>query len=151
KTTLLRILAGFDRPDVGNVWQRERHVAGPGVFVRPERRNVGIVTQEGSLFPHLTVAANIAYGLPGDLRRAWSASARQARHERVKVMLELVGLPGYGNRRPDELSGGQQQRVALARALAPEPVAILLDEPFSALDAALRVELRQEVRELLDS
>ncbi|HLR86743.1 MAG TPA: ABC transporter ATP-binding protein [Wenzhouxiangella sp.] len=149
KTTLLRILAGFDRPDSGSVWLDGRHVVGPGIFVRPERRSIGVVTQEGSLFPHLTVAANIAYGLPGEWRRAWSKTQRCKRRERIEEMLSLVGLAGYGNRRPDELSGGQQQRVALARALAPEPAAVLLDEPFSALDAALRVELREEVRELL--
>lgn len=151
KTTLLRILAGFDRPDSGEVWLGGKLVAGGpnGVYVKPEQRSVGIVAQEGSLFPHLDVAANIAYGLPGGWRRVWSADQRAQRRERVEEMLELVGLPGYGRRRPDELSGGQQQRVALARALAPAPSVVLLDEPFSALDAALRVDLREEVRDLL--
>ncbi|MBM7369082.1 ABC transporter ATP-binding protein [Gordonia hydrophobica] len=148
KTTLLRILAGFDRPDAGEVRLGERVVASPGVFVKPEKRSVGIVAQEGALFPHLSVAANIAYGLPGN---AWSAAERRSRTERVEAMLRLVGLPGYGDRRPAQLSGGQQQRVALARALAPAPSVVLLDEPFSALDAALRVELREEVRDLLRS
>ncbi|MGB3698834.1 MAG: ABC transporter ATP-binding protein [Gordonia sp. (in: high G+C Gram-positive bacteria)] len=149
KTTLLRILAGFDRPDGGRVEIDGSLVAGDGRFVRPERRRVGIVAQEGALFPHLTVAANIAYGLPGGLRSRFGPAQRENRARRVTEMLRLVGMAGYGDRRPDELSGGQQQRVALARALAPAPAVLLLDEPFSALDASLRVELREEVRDLL--
>lgn len=151
KTTLLRVMAGFDRPDRGEVRLDGRLIAGPGVFVAPERRSIGVVAQEGALFPHLSTAANVAYGLPLPPRQRLSPSARAARRDRVEQMLELVGLPGMGERRPDELSGGQQQRVALARALAPEPAVLLLDEPFSALDAALRVELREEVRDLLRS
>lgn len=151
KTTLLRILAGFDKPDAGTAHLGGTLVAGGGTFVRPEKRSVGIVAQEGALFPHLDVAANVAYGLPGGIGAAINPVKRRERRERVAEMLELVGLPGYAERRPDELSGGQQQRVALARALAPEPSVILLDEPFSALDAALRVELREEVRDLLRS
>ncbi|MGB3302415.1 ABC transporter ATP-binding protein [Gordonia sp. (in: high G+C Gram-positive bacteria)] len=151
KTTLLRILAGFDRPDGGEVSINGTIVAGPGTFVRPEKRSVGIVAQEGALFPHLSVAANIAYGLPGGIGSRFSTAARRHRSERVEEMLHLVGMAGYGNRSPDELSGGQQQRVALARALAPAPTVLLLDEPFSALDASLRVDLREEVRELLRS
>ncbi|NLG46223.1 ABC transporter ATP-binding protein [Gordonia sp. (in: high G+C Gram-positive bacteria)] len=151
KTTLLRILAGFDRPDSGEVRLGGEVVAGPGVFVKPEKRSVGIVAQEGALFPHLSVAANIAYGLPGGRLSSLRAADRAKRAERVEEMLRLVGLPGYGDRRPAQLSGGQQQRVALARALAPAPSVILLDEPFSALDAALRVDLREEVRDLLRS
>src|SRR5699024_850149 len=116
KTTLLRILAGFERPDAGSVHLGQRLVAGPGTFVRPEHRNVGIVAQEGALFPHLSVAANIAYGLPGQWRGLCSTSTRRRRQQRVDEMLSLVGLSGYGKRRPDELSGGEQQRVALARA-----------------------------------
>lgn len=149
KTTLLRIMAGFDSPDHGTVSIRGRIVAGQGIFVRPEHRNIGFVTQEGSLFPHLSVAANVAYGLPGWGRQLWSAHTKRRRRDRVAQILRLVGLQGYERRFPAQLSGGQQQRVALARALAPNPAALLLDEPFSALDAALRTELRQEVRELL--
>jgi iron(III) transport system ATP-binding protein len=146
KSTLLRILAGSDRPDSGEVRLDGRLVAGPGTFVRPEDRNVGIVTQEGSLFPHLDVAANITFGLTGGWR---PGRRRNAHHRRASELLELVGLPGYEHRRPDELSGGEQQRVALARALAPNPSVLLLDEPFSALDAALRADLREEVCDLL--
>lgn len=137
KTTLLRVLAGFLRPSKGAVVLGDRVVAADGVWVPPERRRVGIVPQEGALFPHLDVAGNIGFGLPrGD-------------RERVEEMLELVGLQGLGAARPQELSGGQQQRVALARALAPRPEIVLLDEPFAALDAELRVQLRLEVRNML--
>lgn len=139
KTTTLRLIAGFDRPDSGSIDIAGRRVAGPGTFVPPERRRVGMVFQEYALFPHLTVAGNAGYGL----RRA------PDRERRVRETLELVGLDGLGERMPHELSGGQQQRVALARALAPQPDVILLDEPFSNLDAALRVRLRTEVRAIL--
>ena len=115
KTTLLRLVAGFDRPDEGTIAIAGREVAGPWGALAPEERRIGYVTQEGNLFPHLTVAANIAFGLP---RRA-----RRARH-RVPELLELVGLDnGYAHRYPHQLSGGQQQRVALARALGLLPVA----------------------------
>lgn len=137
KTTLLRLVAGFDRPDEGTIAIAGREVAGPWGALAPEERRIGYVTQEGNLFPHLTVAANIAFGLP---RRA-----RRARH-RVPELLELVGLDnGYAHRYPHQLSGGQQQRVALARALAPEPGIVLLDEPFSALDIGLRESTRRAV------
>jgi len=139
KTTLLRVLVGFLRPAAGQVRFGDRVVASAGNWVPPESRRVGIVPQEGALFPHRDVAGNVGFGLP---RRSGA---------RIEEMLELVGLPGLGRRRPQELSGGQQQRVALARALAPEPEVLCLDEPFSALDAELRVRLRTEVREVLSA
>lgn len=144
KTTLLRAIAGFIPVQGGTIEIGDTVVTGPGVSVPPERRGVGIVTQDGSLFPHLTVARNVGFGLP---RRAMADGTPVA--DRVAELLELVGLPGLEGRFPHELSGGQQQRVALARALAPRPAAVLLDEPFSALDAGLRTELGQEVRDLL--
>ncbi|MDG4797355.1 ABC transporter ATP-binding protein [Micromonospora sp. WMMD1082] len=139
KTTLLRCVAGFERVDAGTVEIGGRVVAGAGRHVPPHRRQVAIVPQEGALFPHLSVARNVAYGL----RRA-------ARHgDRVREVLALVGLTGYEDRMPHQLSGGQQQRVAVARALAPRPSLILLDEPFSALDATLRSAVRDDVRTAL--
>ncbi|KUO18732.1 ABC transporter ATP-binding protein [Streptomyces dysideae] len=141
KTTLLRIVAGFLRADTGTVTVGGRTLVGPGVQLPPERRRVGIVPQEGALFPHLSVARNVAFGLTG-LDRA-------ERRRRTEEMLELVGLAGYGDRMPHELSGGQQQRIALARALAPRPELVLLDEPFNALDSALRAGVRADVRTAL--
>lgn len=140
KTTLLRVVAGFHRPDAGEVRLGGQAVAGPGTDVPPEKRRVGLVAQDGALFEHLSVAGNVAFGLP---RRDPGSRAR------VAEMLELVGLADLAERRPRELSGGQQQRVALARALAPAPSLVLLDEPFSALDAALRGEIREQVRVVL--
>ncbi|MEJ2864746.1 ABC transporter ATP-binding protein [Actinomycetospora flava] len=138
KTTLLRIVAGFDRPDTGTVVVQGRPVAGPGRVLPPERRGIGYLTQEGSLFPHLTVAANVLFGLPWRERRRGDA--------RVAALLETVDLePSLARRHPHELSGGQQQRVALARALAPEPAVVLLDEPFSSLDAGLRADTQRAV------
>ena len=134
KTTLLRLVAGFSSPDAGTIAFDDRVVAGAGRPVSPQARRVGYVPQEGALFPHLDVAGNISFGLPRAERRA-------GRHEsgRVKEMLDLVELPAsFARRHPHELSGGQQQRVALARALAPDPRVVLLDEPFSSLDASLR-------------
>jgi iron(III) transport system ATP-binding protein len=142
KTTLLRLIAGFEAPDAGTVTVGGRLVSGPGTFVPPERRRVGIVVQDHALFPHLTVAGNVAYGLPG--RR--KDPRRQAR---VAEVLELVGLQDLGRRYPAELSGGQQQRVAIARALAPRPNVVLLDEPFANLDAVLRARMRTEVADIL--
>ncbi|HMO51384.1 MAG TPA: ABC transporter ATP-binding protein [Kiritimatiellia bacterium] len=139
KTTVLRMLAGFVTPDGGSITLGGEVVYDDAVRVPPEKRRLGMVFQEYALFPHMTVAGNIGYGLPPGERRG----------PRIDEMLELVGLPGLGNRMPHELSGGQQQRVALARALAPEPAAILLDEPFSNLDAALRVRVRTDVRDIL--
>ncbi|MER8232514.1 ABC transporter ATP-binding protein [Streptomyces sp. NPDC094049] len=138
KTTLLRVIAGFVAPDAGEVVLGGRTISGPGVHVPPERRGVGIVAQEGALFPHLSVARNVAFGLVG--------AGRAERRARTAELLALVGLGEYGDRMPHELSGGQQQRVALARALAPRPALVLLDEPFSALDSALRAGLRSDVR-----
>jgi iron(III) transport system ATP-binding protein len=141
KTTLLRLLGGFERADAGCIRVGDRVVAAPGRHLAPERRRIGYVTQDGALFPHLSVAANIAFGL--------TRTQRRARH-RVDELLRLVGLsPSMGDRSPEQLSGGEQQRVALARALAPEPGLLLLDEPFSALDAALRQSTRQVVAEAL--
>ncbi|MCS7038272.1 MAG: ABC transporter ATP-binding protein [Anaerolineae bacterium] len=140
KTTTLRLIAGFEEPDAGEIVIGGRLVAGPGVFVPPEQRRVGMVFQEYALFPHLNVADNVRFGL-----RHYAGDAER----RVRDVLELVGLTGLEKRMPHELSGGQQQRVALARALAPEPDLILLDEPFSNLDAGLRVRVRAEVRTIL--
>ncbi len=143
KTTLLRLVAGFETPDTGTVAIADRHVAGPDRSVASHRRNVGYVAQDGALFPHLTVGENIAYGLPG-----WARSRETRR--RVTELLETVNLDAsYAARRPHELSGGQQQRVALARALARKPVLMLLDEPFSALDTGLRAATRKAVSRLL--
>ena len=143
KTTLLRLIAGFDRPDSGTVAIDGRIVAGPSEFVAPQRRNVGYVAQDGALFPHLSVAQNIAYGL-GRGRMRGEARAR------VAELLDMVSLPAdHGERRPHQLSGGQQQRVALARALARQPVLMLLDEPFSALDTGLRAATRRAVTRTL--
>jgi iron(III) transport system ATP-binding protein len=140
KTTLLRIVAGFERADRGEVRLGDRVLDGAGTHLAPERREIGFVPQEGALFPHLDVAANIGFGLPRTERRTG---------ERVEELLELVGLAGMGDRLPHQISGGQQQRVALARALAPEPGLVLLDEPFDALDAGLRAQVRGEVRAAL--
>jgi len=139
KTTLLRIVAGFLRADGGRGTLEGRVLFSGSRSVPPERRHIGIVPQEGALFPHLSVEQNVAFGVP-------RGSARRAK---VAEWLELVGLHGMTAARPHELSGGQQQRVALARALAAEPELILLDEPFSALDAALRVQVREEVGRIL--
>jgi iron(III) transport system ATP-binding protein len=139
KTTLLRCVAGFERVDAGSVTLAGRRVAGGGAHLPPHRRRVAVVPQEGALFPHLTVAGNVAYGLDRSARRSG----------RVDEVLALVGLDGYGARMPHQLSGGQQQRVAVARALAPRPPLVLLDEPFSALDAALRTEVRRDIRQAL--
>ncbi len=139
KTTLLRSIAGLERLDGGEVRIGDRLVSGPGAHVPPERRRVGMVFQDWALFPHLSVAQNVGYGLP----RAERSGAR------VDTALAMVGLGGMGDRSPGTLSGGQQQRVALARALAPQPGVLLLDEPFSNLDSTLRVQVRTEVHQLL--
>ncbi|MFS8571177.1 MAG: ABC transporter ATP-binding protein [Thermaerobacter sp.] len=151
KTTLLRLMAGLERQDDGRIEIAGRLVAGPGVHMPPEARRVGMVFQDYALFPHLTVRDNVAYGLKGSGRHGrWSAdNGRRDIRRRVDEMLELVGLSDRADSLPHELSGGQQQRLALARALAPAPDVILLDEPFSNLDLALRRRLRRDVREIL--
>ncbi|HEY8546405.1 MAG TPA: ABC transporter ATP-binding protein [Acidimicrobiales bacterium] len=135
KTTLLRVIAGLEAPDEGTVAINGRPVVGPGTWVEPERRRVGMVFQDGALFPHLTVAKNLAFGEPAP--------------GRVEECLALVGLADRADAYPHELSGGERQRVALARALAPEPDVVLLDEPFASLDASLRTTLREDVAAIL--
>jgi iron(III) transport system ATP-binding protein len=141
KTTALRTIAGFVRPQQGRVTIGGREVVSERAWLAPERRGVGVVFQDYALFPHLDIAGNVGFGLKG-------ASARE-RTARVAQMLELVGLPAIGARFPHELSGGQQQRVALARALAPAPSVLLLDEPFSNLDPDLRERLALDLRDIL--
>jgi iron(III) transport system ATP-binding protein len=138
KTTLLRLVAGHERPDAGTVEVAGRRVAGDGSWVPPERRRVGMMFQDYALFPHLTAAENVGFGVP-----------RFERKRRVPELLALVDLDGLGNRYPHELSGGQQQRVALARALAPAPELVLLDEPWSNVDPHLRESLRAELTGIL--
>lgn len=140
KSTILRIIAGLDAPDSGGVTIGSNTVAGPR-WVPPEKRGVGLVFQDYALFPHMTIFENIAYGLKG-------CTKRETRR-RVGEMLDIVSLPDMAMRYSHELSGGQQQRIALARALAPFPKVVLLDEPFSNLDADLRAELRTETRRIL--
>ena len=139
KTTLLRLIAGFEIPDAGTLAVGGELVAAPDFSLAPEKRRVGMVVQDYALFPHLDVRGNVSYGI----RRL------PDRDERVRQVLELVGLTGMERRMPHELSGGEQQRVALARALAPHPAVVLLDEPFSNLDTALRARVRAEVRQIL--
>jgi iron(III) transport system ATP-binding protein len=141
KSTVLRVIAGFERPDAGEVFAGEERLSGPGAWVPPERRRIGMVFQDFALFPHLDAAGNVAFGLRD--------ADRRARRERAQALLALVGLEGLGSRYPHELSGGQQQRVALARALAPKPRLVLLDEPFSNLDADVRMELARALRAAL--
>ncbi len=139
KTTTLRLVAGLERPDAGSIVLDGEEVSAPDRFVPAERRRVGVVFQDFALFPHLDVAANVGYGVRD----------RASRAARVASLLELVELGEEARRFPHELSGGQAQRVALARALAPEPAVVLLDEPFSGLDAALRGQVRTEVKMIL--
>jgi iron(III) transport system ATP-binding protein len=139
KTTLLRVIAGFERAERGSVSLAGRVLEDGRTHLAPERRGIGYVPQEGALFPHLSVRENVAFGLP----------RRERRGERVAGLLEMVGISPLARRLPHELSGGEQQRVALARALACRPQALLLDEPFSSLDASLRSHVREEVHALL--
>lgn len=141
KTTTLRLIAGLDRPDEGTIAINGQQVAAQNTWVQPEKRGVGIVFQDYALFPHMTITQNVGFGLAG--------CQRETAKERVDEMLDLTGLDGLGGRYPHELSGGQRQRVALARSLAPSPRVILLDEPFSNLDADLREELRGETKRIL--
>jgi len=142
KTTLLRLIAGFETPDAGTVTIAGRQLASPESAVAPHLRGIGYVAQDGALFPHLTVGQNIAYGIRG--------AGRKRVRARVDELLDTVSLESsYASRHPHQLSGGQQQRVALARALARQPVLMLLDEPFSALDTGLRASTRKAVAELL--
>lgn len=140
KTTLLRCIAGLERPDSGSISLDGKIVSSESSFLAPEKRNIGMVFQQWALFPHMNVETNIAYGIKGS--KADKAAT-------VAKLLEQVGLSGFQKRKPASLSGGQQQRVALARALAPQPSVLLLDEPFSNLDAAMRVRVRGEVHQLL--
>lgn len=141
KSTLLRLLAGLDNPRRGSIAIGGTVMVGGSLFVQPERRGVGMVFQDYALFPHMTVGQNVAFGL-----RSMTGTARRAR---VEEMLRLVQLESFSKRYPHELSGGQQQRTAFARALAPRPQLLLMDEPFSNLDADLKQSIREELRELL--
>ena len=141
KTSVLRAIAGFEPVRAGSIHLGERLLSGPKVHLPPEQRHVGMMFQEYGLFPHLTAAQNVGFGL----RR----SSKPERDQRVQELLAVVGLADSGSKFPHELSGGQQQRVALARALAPSPALLLLDEPFSNLDAATRERLTAEVRDIL--
>ncbi|WP_120966085.1 ATP-binding cassette domain-containing protein [Comamonas sp. lk] len=141
KTSVLRAIAGFEPVRAGSVHLGEVLLSGPQVHLSPEQRHVGMMFQEYGLFPHLTAAQNVGFGL----RRMGAAE----RGQRVQQMLDMVGLAATGRKFPHELSGGQQQRIALARALAPSPALLLLDEPFSNLDATTRERLTREVREIL--
>ncbi len=141
KSTLLRLIAGLEKPAAGTIVINGKTVAGSVAWVAPEARRVGMFFQDYGLFPHMSVARNIAYGLH-------RLPSRQ-RAERVRAMLELIHMPELAERYPGQISGGQQQRVALARALAPEPMLLLLDEPFSNLDAQLKRTIRDELGAIL--
>jgi iron(III) transport system ATP-binding protein len=142
KTTTLRLIAGFEQPDAGEIRLENRALFGPGIDLPPEARGIGFVFQDYALFPHLSVLENVVFGL--------HHLPKSERLERARDVLALVGLLVFQDRAPHQLSGGQQQRVALARALAPRPKLILLDEPFSSLDAQLRASTRLEVRRILE-
>ncbi len=141
KTTLLRIIGGFEFPQTGEVQIGEQKICSPTAWIPPEKRDIGIVFQDYALFPHLTVAENVAFGLKN--------SNKHQVKQRVSEVLNLVRLDTLEKRYPYELSGGQQQRVALARALAPKPKLMLLDEPLSNLDIQVRLQLREEIRDIL--
>ena len=141
KTTTLRLIAGFERPDEGKVILNDQIMADRNTFVPPERRGISMVFQDHALFPHLTAKQNVLFGL--------NKQPKTVAHEKAMGMLRLVGLEHLSERYPQELSGGERQRIALARALAPNPILLLLDEPFSSLDADMRVEVREQVRAIL--
>ncbi|MGJ3253808.1 MAG: ABC transporter ATP-binding protein [Elainellaceae cyanobacterium] len=144
KTTLLRLIAGFERPQTGTVELDHQFVSDSSVWLPPEKRGIGMVFQDYALFPHLTVAQNVVFGL-----KSLRGQTKEKMRDRLQHAIALVGLEGFENRYPHQLSGGQQQRVALARALAPHPALVLLDEPLSNLDAKVRLQLRQELRDIL--
>jgi ABC-type Fe3+/spermidine/putrescine transport system ATPase subunit len=146
KTTTLRMVAGFERLTGGRITIDDTTVAGPGVFVSPDRREVGVVFQSYALWPHMTVAGNVGFGLT--VRRRRAVGRRRNLDARIATALEQVQLEGLGARYPHELSGGQQQRVALARAIASEGKVLLLDEPLSNLDTRLREDMRLEIRRI---
>jgi len=141
KSTLLRLIAGLEMPESGSISVDGRLLTNERIFLEPERRGVGMVFQDYALFPNMTVADNIVFGL--------HKLKRSMRLLRLEQMLELVQMKEYAKRYPHELSGGQQQRVALARALAPQPSVLLMDEPFSSLDAHLKASIRSELRQIL--
>jgi len=143
KTTTLRMIGGFETPSAGEIWLEGKQLSGQTLHVAPDKRDIGFVFQDYALFPHLTVAQNVSFGL-----RGMSADARS---NKVDEVLTLVGLAGFGERWPEQLSGGEQQRVALARSLAVSPKMLLLDEPFSNLDKKRREQMCFEVRALLKS
>jgi iron(III) transport system ATP-binding protein len=141
KTTVLRMITGFETPDNGELYLNGRLISGKGIFTEPEKRGIGIVFQDYALFPHKTVAENIGFGL--------FRLGKTEKAGRINEVLELTGLKGFDKRYPHELSGGQRQRVALARALAPDPGLILFDEPFSNIDSVLKNQIRGEIRDIL--
>ncbi len=140
KSTLLGLLTGVLAPKSGNIKMHDAILADETTFLNPEERNIGMLFQDYALFPHMNVIKNVGFGVKG---------RKENKHARVQEMLELVNLKGYESRYPYELSGGQQQRVALARALAPKPRLLLLDEPFSHLDADLKSSIRQELKSII--
>lgn len=143
KSTLLRLLAGLERPQRGEIHIDHNIVASKGIFVEPENRGIGMLFQDYALFPHMTIAKNIGFGLRDNTKKE--------KKQRICELLDLIGLQQYYHRYPHELSGGQQQRVALARAIAPKPKVLFLDEPFSNLDAELLANIRKELFRIIDA